>query len=339
MNIREIAKRANVSTATVSRTFNHVPTVKAQLAKRVWKAVDELGYFPSMQARTLVSGKSRTFGLIVSEITNPFFPEIIHVFEETALAHNYEILLTSTVHDTERMKIAVRRMLEHRVEGVAIVTFGMEESLLDDLKLRKVPLVFVDVGPQRPYVSNIRIDYSQGIRQAVQHLAALRHERIGFITGPLALKSATARHDAFLQSMTEIGMSVDPSLIVQGNHTLEGGESAFEQMLRLKDRPTAILCSNDMTAMGVMRNSRAKKIVIPGELSVIGFDNIRISEYMLPALTTIEMSQREIARLAFEALLQDVQRETPNPMGTEYVLKTNLILRESTALNPHWIRT
>ena len=336
MNIREIAKRAKVSTATVSRTINRIPTVKPQLAKRVWKAVEELGYFPSMQARALVSGKSRIFGLIVSEITNPFFPEIVHVFEETALQHNYEVLLTSTVHDTERMKTSVRRLLEHRVEGVAVMTFGMEDSLLNDLKLREVPLVFVDVGPQRPHVSNIRIEYLLGIRQAVQHLAALRHECIGFITGPLTLKSAVARRDAFLQSMKEIGMAVDPELVVEGNHTLEGGEKAFEKMLAMPSRATAILCSNDMTAMGVMRKCYAEGIVIPRDLSVIGFDNIRLSQYMLPPLSTIEMSQREIARMAFQALLEDVQRKTPNPKGTEYVLKTNLVLRESTALNPKW---
>jgi len=336
MNIHEIAKRAKVSTATVSRTINRVPTVKPQLAKRVWKAVEELGYFPSTQARALVSGRSRMFGLIVSEITNPFFPEIVHVFEETALAHNYEILLTSTVHDTERMKIAVRRMLENRVEGVAVMTFGMEESLLDDLKLRKVPLVFVDVGPQRPHVSNIRIEYLLGIRQAVQHLAALRHERIGFITGPLTLKSAVARRDAFLQATAEIGMAANPELVVEGNHTLEGGEQAFGQLLALPSPPTAVLCSNDMTAMGVMRKSHAEGIVIPRELSLVGFDNIRITQYMSPPLTTIEMSQSELARIAFIALLEDVKRKTPNPKGTEYTLKTSLVLRESTSLNPEW---
>jgi LacI family transcriptional regulator len=333
MNIREIAKRAKVSTATVSRTINRLPTVQPLLAKRVWKVVEELGYFPNTQARALVSGRSRIFGLIVSEITNPFFPEIVHVFEETAVANNYEILLTSTVHDPNRMKLAVRRMLEHRVEGVAIMTFGMEESLLDDLKLRNIPLVFVDVGPPRPHVSNIRIDYLHGIRQAVQHLAALRHERIGFITGPLALKSATARREAFVQSMNEIGLTVDPQLIVEGNHTLESGEAAFGKLVSLRSRPTAVLCSNDMTAMGVMRKSYAEKIVVPQELSVIGFDNIRISQYILPPLTTIEMSQAELGRLAFQSLLNDVQSETPSPRGTEYVLKTNLVLRESTALN------
>ncbi len=326
MNIREIAKRAKVSTATVSRTINRIPTVHPQLAKRVWKVVEELGYFPNTQARMLGSGRSRIFGLIVSEITNPFFPEIVHVFEDTAVQHGYEILMTSTVHDRERMKTAVRRLLEHRVEGVAVMTFGMEEALLGDLKLRNVPLVFVDVGLPRPGVSNIRIDYLHGIRQAVQHLAALRHERTAFITGPLTLKSAVARKDAFIESMGEIGMALDRRLIVEGDHTLEGGVEAFAKLLALPSRPTAVLCSNDMTAIGVMRKSY---------VSVVGFDNIRFSEYILPPLSTIQMSQAELARLAFQALLNDVKRETPNPHGTEYILKTDFVLRESTAMNPH----
>ena len=339
MNIREIAKRARVSTATVSRTINRHPSVQPQLAKRVWRIVEELGYFPNTQARALVSGRSRIFGLIVSEITNPFFPEIVHVFEETALQHNYEILVTSTVHDPERMKTSVRRMLEHRVEGVAVMTFGMEESLLDDLKLRNVPLVFVDVGPPRPRVSNIRIDYLHGIRQAVQHLAALRHEKIAFITGPLTLKSALARKDAFIRSMSEIGMAAAPELIVEGNHTLEGGEEAFSRLLDGRLRPTAVLCSNDMTAIGVMRKCYSEKILVPRDVSVIGFDNIHLSQYIIPPLTTIEMSQAELGRLAFQALLEDVQRETPNPKGTEYVLKTSFVLRDSTVMNPGKGRT
>src|SRR5207253_1435868 len=282
MNICEIAKRARVSTATVSRTMNRHPSVQPQLAKRVWRIIEELGYFPSTQARALVSGRSRIFGLIVSGITNPFFPESVRVFEETALQNNYEILVTSTVHDPERMKTSARRMLEHRVEGVAVMTFGMEESLLEDLKLRNVPLVFVDVGPPRPRVSNIRIDYLRGIRQAVQHLAALRHERIAFITGPLTLKSAVARKDAFIESTKEIGMALDRQLIMEGDHTPKGGEQAFAKLLALPLRPTAVLCSNDMTAIGVMHKSYVEKIAVPRDLSVIGFDNIRFSEYILP---------------------------------------------------------
>src|SRR5438034_7563461 len=281
MDIRDIARRAKVSTATVSRTINRVPTVDPQLAKRVWKVVNELGYYPNRQARALVSGRSRIFGLIVSEITNPFFPEIVQSFENIAVLHNYEILLTSTVHDPKRMELSVRRMIERRVEGVAVLTFGMEDSLLEHLRFRSVPLVFVDVGPRVPRVSNIRINYQHGIRQAVQHLAALRHEKIGFITGPLSLKSARARKDGFEESMHEIGMKAETEWIIEGDHTMEGGMKALAQFASLKSRPTAVMCSNDMTAVGVMREAFEFGIIIPEHLSVVGFDDVRLAQFMI----------------------------------------------------------
>jgi LacI family transcriptional regulator len=332
MNIREIAKRARVSTATVSRTINHVRTVDPHLARRVWEIVNEHGYYPNTQARALVCGRSRIFGLVVSEITNPFFPEIVQVFEDIAVQHQYEILLASTGNDPKRMEASVRRMIERRVDGVAVMTFGMEEGLLENLKLRNVPLVFMDVGPAQPRISNIRVDYVSGIRQAVQHLAALCHQHIAFISGPLRLRSALARRDAFVQSLAEIGFEADA--IVESDHTIQGGMAALDKLLAQSRRPTAIMCSNDLTAIGVMRGSYARKITIPRELSVIGFDDIRLSEFVLPPLTTVQMSQAELARLAFYALLADVQRESPSATGTEYRLKTSLILRDSTARAP-----
>ncbi len=330
MDIRDVARRARVSTATVSRTVNQVATVDAQLAKRVWKAVAELGYYPNRQARALVSGRSRVFGLIVSEITNPFFPEIVQTFETLAVEQNYEILLTSTIHDPKRMELAVRRMIEGRVDGVAILTFGMEDELLEHLRFRNLPLVFVDVGPKAPRVSNIRVDYAHGIRQAVQHLAAMRHERIGFVTGPLRLRSAVVRRDAFEESMREIGLRVNPEFIVEGDHRLEGGKRALQKLSKLREQPTALMCSNDMTAIGVMRQAFDLGIAVPQELSVIGFDDTRLADFMIPPLTTIQMSQAELGTLAFNALLKEVKREVPAPNGTEYVLKTQLILRNST---------
>ncbi|MGB2590063.1 MAG: LacI family DNA-binding transcriptional regulator [Candidatus Acidiferrum sp.] len=335
MDIRDVARRARVSTATVSRTVNQVATVDAQLAKRVWKAIEELGYYPNRQARALVSGRSRVFGLIVSEITNPFFPEIVQTFETLAVEQNYEILLTSTIHDPKRMELAVRRMIEGRVDGVAILTFGMEEELLEHLRFRNLPLVFVDVGPKAPRVSNIRVDYAHGIRQAVQHLAAMRHERIGFVTGPLKLRSATVRRDAFRESMSEIGLPVNPEFIVEGDHSLEGGKRALQKLSKLREQPTALMCSNDMTAIGVMREAFDLGIAVPQELSIIGFDDTRLADFMIPPLTTIQMSQTEIATLAFNALLKEVKREAPVPKGTEYVLKTHLILRKSTTFPPN----
>ncbi|HKW89189.1 MAG TPA: LacI family DNA-binding transcriptional regulator [Candidatus Acidoferrales bacterium] len=334
LSIHEVARRAKVSIATVSRTINGVPSVAPQLSRRVWKVVEELGYYPNTQARALVSGRSRIFGLIVTEITNPFFPEIVQGFEDVAVQNNYEILTGSTVHDPKRLAHSVRRMIERRVDGVAVVTFGMEEALFEDLKSRNIPLVFIDVGPSLPRVSNIRIDYLHGIRQAVQHLGALRHQRIAFISGPLAFKTAVARQRAFLQSMEEIGLRVDPEFLIEGTHTMEGGIDAMKKILAVPKRPTAVVCSNDMTAIGVMRQSYEAGIRIPHELSVIGFDDIRIAQFMTPPLTTVRMSQSEIARMAFQALLAEVNRKAPSPEGTEFVLRTSLVLRDSTALAP-----
>jgi len=334
MDIREIAKRAKVSTATVSRTINRVPTVDPALAKRVMKVVEDMGYYPNTAARALVSGKSRIFGLIVSEITNPFFPEIVQAFEDIAVQNHYEILLTSTVHDPKRMELAVRRMIERRVDGVAILTFGMEESLVADLRFRKVPLVFVDVGPQAAGITNIRVNYQEGIREAVSHLAKLGHKRIAFVAGPANLKSAMARRAAFEAAMQENGLRVDAELIVTGDHKVEGGIAAMAQLAALSKRPTAILCSNDMTAVGVMREAYDRGISIPRELSVIGFDDIRLAEFTTPPLTTVRMSQKQLAEFAFQALRGEVEGPDGSANGKEVELETSLILRGSTAKVP-----
>lgn len=334
MNIQEVAKRAKVSTATVSRIINHNPTVDPRLAKRVWKVIDQSGYRPNIQARSLVSGRSHILGLVVSEITNPFFPEIVQAFESMAVENGYEILLVSTVHDPKRMDVSVRRMTERRVDGVAVMTFGMEELLLEDPVFKDVPLVFVDVGPDRPRVSNIRIDYQHGIRQAVQHLAAMRHERIAFISGPLRLKSAMSRRHAFEHAMREIHLTAHESLIIEGDHTLEGGARAMRSLIGNRQRPTAVLCSNDMTALGVMRTCYEKSLSIPKDLSVIGFDDIKFAQFVLPPLTTVRMSQTELAGIAFRALLTELERSKATEHGTEYLLETSLVLRDSTAIAP-----
>src|ERR1019366_3907754 len=151
-----------------------------------------------------------------------------------------------------------------------------------------------------------------------------------FVAGPSNLKSAMARRAAFETSMTEIGLS--PDLIVEGNHRMDGGMRALVEFNSLSNRPTAVLCSNDMTAIGVMREAYDQDIKIPNDLSVIGFDDIRLAELTIPPLTTVQMSQMELAKIAFHALLTEVQRESPSHERSEYELNTNLVLRRSTAL-------
>ncbi len=332
LDIHTVARLANVSIATVSRTINHVPTVNKKMAKRVWEVIKELDYAPNSQARSLVSGRSRLLGLIVSEITNPFFPELIQGFEDVAVEHGYEILIGSTNYDPERMKTCIRRMVERKAEGVAVMTFGIEEPLLDKLAERKLPLVFVDVGPERPEISLLRVDYHRGIRQGVQHLAALGHRDIAFISGPLILHSANSRLTAFKRAIQECGIKINPQWIVEGDHTMEGGMTAAEQLLTHGNVPTAVMCSNDMTAIGVLHEAYRVAMRVPDDLSVIGFDNIHMTRMTIPPLTTVQMSCYDLAREAVMALRAHVEKSlTPN---REYGIKTQLVVRESTGF-PH----
>jgi DNA-binding LacI/PurR family transcriptional regulator len=328
MDIRTVAQLAGVSIATVSRTINRVSTVNPKMAKRVWEAIAKLNYFPNTQARSLVSGRSRLLGLIVSEITNPFFPELIQGFEDVAVEHGYEILISSTNYDPQRMSLCIRRMLERRAEGVAVMTFGVEKPLLEQFAERKVPLVFVDEGPDKPGISLLRVDYHHGIRQAVQHLAALGHRDIAFVTGPRRLHSAQSRQAAFSRSLQECGIVADSAWIVEGDHTMEGGIGAMDRLLQLKRRPTAVMCSNDMTAIGVLHKLYRAGLRVPDDLSVIGFDDIHIAQVTIPPLTTIQMSCFELARAAVTALRAQVE-EGGEPKRS-YKIPTHLVVREST---------
>jgi DNA-binding LacI/PurR family transcriptional regulator len=338
MNLLEVAKRANVSIATASRTINRVPTVDPRLARRVWKVIEQVGYYPNTHARRLASGRSRMFGLMISEIINPFFPEIAQTFEDLGVEHNYEILLSPIAQDPRWIEAAAERMIERRVDGVAILTFGSEDSLIEVFRRRSVPVFAVDIDSPGPLLKTARIDYQHGIREAVQHLAAMGHARIAFISGPAHLKTAMARRVAFQECVKEIGLQVCPTLLVEGDHTMEAGMKAMSALAALSDRPSAVVCSNDMTAIGVMREAYDLALDIPRDLSVVGFDDIRLARFMTPPLTTVQMSQTEIATVAFRALLDFVEDQGNGSSREVYEIKTNLVLRRSTALGPHRLR-
>ena len=331
VSIRDVASRAGVSIATVSRAVNRIPTVDPELAERVWKANEEVGYLPNTQARALVSGRSRMLGLIVSEITNPFFPELVQEFESLAVAQGYEVLIGSTSYKPERTESLIRRMLQRNVDGVAVMTFGIEEELVQKLVEREFPLVFVDAGPNLPNIRVLKVNYGMGIRQAVQHLAALGHRSIAFITGPLHLRSALARRDSFLKSMAELGLTVPAEHVVQGDHTMEGGIGATEKLIALAELPTAILCSNDMTAIGALHALYRTTHSVPQQVSVVGFDDIHLAQFMLPPLTTVQMSCTDLATAAVEALRAGIEKDHPKAKQTEWQISTQLVVRQSSA--------
>jgi DNA-binding LacI/PurR family transcriptional regulator len=331
MDIRNVASRAGVSIATVSRTINHVPSVSPALATKVWKAIEELNYFPNTQARALVSGRSKLLGLIVSEITNPFFPELIQEFENIAVEHGYEILISSTNYDLKRMESCVRRMLERKVDGVAIMTFGIEELLLKRFATGDIPTTFIDIGPDHPRSSTLIVDYRQGIYEGVQHLAVLGHRKIGFISGPLKLRSADTRKAAFIDCLREIGLTACQSWLIEGDHTLDGGRDAMQRLLAQPEWPTAVMCSNDMTAIGVLHALFEAKLRVPEDFSLIGFDDVHIAEYTIPPLTTVRMSCKDLARSAVTSLLHHLE-PVPAAAPPVRLIPTRLIVRQTTAL-------
>ncbi|MGH9593270.1 MAG: LacI family DNA-binding transcriptional regulator, partial [Bryobacteraceae bacterium] len=188
---------------------------------------------------------------------------------------------------------------------------------------------FLDVATPARRISNLRVDYTGGINLAVRHLLELGHRRIGFLSGPSELKSARTRHDAFLECLRSFGIIEDEGLVAQGNHRIDGGLTAMQQLLRLNAPPTAVLASNDLTAIGALRGIRTAGLEAPEDISVVGFDDIELAEFTEPPLTTVRLSRAEIAEKALDCLLLNM--EFGRDKGSEVVIGTRLIVRESTA--------
>jgi len=328
-SILEVAERAGVSPATVSRVTNGQTNVDKKLAKKVWKAIEELGYVPNPQARALVSGRSRVLGLLISEMTNPFYPELIQSFEDVAGENDFEVMVGSATYNSERAKIFIRRLVQRRVEGVAVMTFRSEWDYLEELIANDIPLVTIDVGIGNPRSLVLEVDYAQGINQAVQHLALLGHRRIGFISGPMPHPTNERREAAFLQAVRKIGLSSSAAPVVAGDHTFESGTRAAQLFLELKERPTAIVCANDLMAIGVLRALAERGIAVPQEMSVVGFDDIHLAEFANPPLSSVRMSREDLARAAFKGLMALAEHDgsvPPPPIRIE----TSLVVRQST---------
>ncbi len=331
MNITAVARKARVSTATVSRTINGSANVSPKTAERVRRAIDSLGFYPNTNARALGSGRSSLYGLIISDITNPFFPELVKAFEDVAVEHGQEVLIANTNYDPERMESCVRRMLQRKVDGVAILTSEMDDRLIEVFSRRHVPLVFLDTGAPGPGVSSVRIDYPAGVTYAIDHLTSLGHSHIAFISGPLALNSARVRLEAFTGMLKAHRLSPDQRMIQEGNHRVDGGHAAMGRILACGAIPTAVLCSNDLTAIGAMGAIFEHGLRVPEDISVVGYDGIQLSGYTHPSLTTLSVPRVELANVAFRSIFnnRDLQGGAPG-RGEEHIMHPTLIIRQST---------
>ena len=333
MSIESVARRANVSTATVSRTINGSDKVSPKTAALVMQAIEELNFYPNTNARALGTGRSHMFGLIISDITNPFFPELVKAFEDIAVEHGQEVLVTNTNYDPVRMEKCVRRMLQRKVDGVAIMTSEMDERLIRSFSKRGMPMVFLDNGLPSKGACTIHVDYKAGIDRAVQHLTELGHHRIAFISGPMRLASARTRSDAFRSSMATHQMPVDPMWVEEGDHRVEGGRDAMDRILAAKRRPTAVIASNDLTAIGAIGAIHESGLQVPEDFSVIGFDDIQLSAFTQPPLTTLRLPRALIATMAFEYLYRSYAGVGAVEVASaSSVIQPVLVVRRSTGV-------
>jgi DNA-binding LacI/PurR family transcriptional regulator len=330
MNLEQVARRAKVSTATVSRVLNNASVVKTSTRARVIKAIEELKYHPNLHARNLAGGKSRTFGLIVSNMENPFFFDIYKTVESDAHLSGYEVVVANTDYRAEQLVSSVRLMIGRRVAGLAAIVSEMEPALIEELNESGIPVVFYDVGSPRQNVTNIRVNYRRGIDKVIDYLHSLGHRRLGFVGHHASLGPLHERARAVIDAASRYAdMSVRTAA---DSDTLDGGRLAARNLLASGEQPDAIVCVNDVMAVGVLRELRERGIRVPQDMSVTGFDNVKLSEFCYPALTTVHIPREQIGHLVADALLAKTDRsESQEP---ERVIDPELVLRDSTGVVP-----
>ncbi|MGH9584930.1 MAG: LacI family DNA-binding transcriptional regulator [Bryobacteraceae bacterium] len=323
-NIKDVAERAGVSIATVSHVLNGTRPTRQHTRQRVLTAVSELGYARNQAARNLVRGRSSLLGLIISDIRNPFFPEITAAFQDQALAHDMDALVLNTNYDPRRTLNSVRRLMGLQVPGVAVLTSQIEPSVIAMLAGQRIAAVYLDLGRVAPSIGNIVIDYEKGIAQALEYLAGMGHKRIGYVGGPARLPSARRREKAFVEAAARLDMDADRT--IESDFTVKGGYFACSKLLACCNL-TAIVAGNDLTAIGVLHRAYDSGKRVPEDLSVVGFDDILFAEYTQPALTTVAVPRPEIGKVAFEALWAMIS--DPDLAGREFRVEPRLVIRQS----------
>jgi len=323
----DVAREAGVSIATVSRVLNEQGPVRPETRALVLKTIARLHYTPDLQARALAGRDSNTIGMIISNIENPFFVDVYRSLEQEAHRLGREVLVANTGYDPERLAASVRIMLGRRVTGIAAIISEMEPSLLKELVQSGVPVVMYDVGGAGRNIVNVRVDYAAGMRETVELLYGMGHRHFAFVGHHTALSPLSVRWQAFTTAMEQLGSPVRHQVVTNAD-SLDGGYRAAHQLLDAGNRPTAIVCINDLMATGVLRGLRDRGIDVPGDISVTGFDNVPMSQYLAPQLTTVDVPRAEIGRIAAERLIQP--KRARGQISDEILITPKLIVREST---------
>jgi DNA-binding LacI/PurR family transcriptional regulator len=327
MTLDEVAKRAGVSSATVSRVINNSAVVRESTRQRVLAVADRLNYRPNRFAQGLAGGKTRTFGVIVSNIENPFFLDILHALEETATRSGYELVYENTDYQPKRLAAAVDLMLTRPLAGLAVVVSETDEGAMQRLKDWERPVAVLDITASGGSITQLKARYERGMQRTVEYLYSLGHRRMIFVGHHRVLGPLWERESAFLKTAERY--SDVEFATANSTDSPSGGRQAVQQLLASGLKPTAVLCVNDFMAIGVLRELRDAGFRVPEDVSVTGFDNIQLSEYLYPALTTVNLPRVRIAELIFQALNR--RADHPHDAHRQIFIEPELVVRESTA--------
>jgi DNA-binding LacI/PurR family transcriptional regulator len=334
VTIKDIAKQTEVSHSTVSRALHDSPLIARDTAERIRRTAHDLGYFPSAAARSLKTNRSQALGVILSSVEDPFFSEILQGIEEVAQKSGYSLFMAASQHDPQREQAIVQAMSEHRVDGVIICSASFKAEQRRQFLAYGVPIVVVNNQAAEEYRYSIYHDDVDGSRQITRYLLDLGHRRIAYLGNSASGRTTLDRLAGFQQAMETAGMVVPAGYIheVPGGGP-EDGLSGLEYFLNLSRRPSALVCYNDMMAIGVLKGLQQAGIPVPDEFSVTGFDNIVFSAYTRPPLTTFDQPKRfigaEAARLVLELLDSPPDREATEKPRIR-MLKGRLLVRETT---------
>ncbi len=328
VSIKDIARLAGVSHSTVSRALHNSRLIPAATADRIRKIADEQGYLASAIARSLVTSRTEAIGVVVTSIADPFNGEVVAGIEELANEHGYTVILANSQADAAREVAVVRRFQARRVDGVLVASSrvgALHTPLLSELK---IPIVLLNNQHPSAFIHSVSFDNVTGAYRAARHLIELGHRRIAYLGDRFGLHSDAERYAGYCKMMAEAGWSIDEQLVVHGDGKPEGAAAAARELLALREPPAAILCYNDMSALGVLRQAAIEGIPVPEELSVTGFDDIFFANYVQPPLTTVRQPMRELGRRAMGLLLSILRGEENDKA---ILIEGELIVRGSTA--------
>ncbi len=335
--IEDVARAAQVSKSTVSRVLNDSPEyMREETRSHVMAVIRELGYRPSEVARSLTLKRTHTIGLLVSDISNPFYGDVILGVESIALAHNFDIFLCNTMYDPQRGSRFADSLIDKQVDGVLVMTTSLSDQFVIELTSNQIPVVTLDWTPPAldGKVGVVISNFETGIAEAVNHLVDLGHYRFAHVGGPPHIRTSRRKREAFLGALCRHGIASTNVVVIDGNMSFASGKEALIALMALPALPTAIFAADDLTAIGLIGEARKRGLQVPRDLSVIGFSDVPLAAQVIPPLTTIALPRYEIGRMMMTMLLDLRKKPAKLPGETAYMqqVETQLLIRDSTAL-------